>query len=200
VARTDSSEPVGRAFFARPVLEVAPALIGCTLLVDGAGGRIVEVEAYGPNDEASHAWPGPTLRNRAMFGPPGHAYIYRSYGIHWMLNLVCEEPGVGTAVLIRAIVPEVGADRIAARRPGVPLRDWCRGPGRLTVALAIGPQHDGLALDAPPFRLEHRTDVPEIAVTLRIGITKAADRPWRFVEAGSRFASGPALSAAPRPR
>jgi DNA-3-methyladenine glycosylase len=171
------------------VLEVAPDLIGCTLVVGGVGGRIVEVEAYGAGDEASHGWRGESPRNRSMFGPAGQAYVYRSYGIHWMLNLVCEPAGSPAAVLVRAIEPGVGEAAIAARRPGVPRRDWCRGPGRLAVALGIGPELDGLPLDAPPFRLEARPGAVDVAETIRIGISRSVELPWRFVERGSPFAS-----------
>jgi DNA-3-methyladenine glycosylase len=176
------------------VLEVAYDLIGCALLVEGIGGRIVEVEAYGAGDEASHGWRGETARNRSMFGPPGHAYVYRSYGIHWMLNLVCEPAGSPAAVLVRAVEPNAGEAAMSARRPGVPRRDWCRGPGRLAMALGIGPELDGRALDAPPFRLERGAGRPVVAETIRIGITRSAELPWRFVELGSPFAS-----ATPRP-
>ena len=176
------------AFLARDAVEVARDLIGCALELDGCGGRIVEVEAYTRDDPASHSWPGPTARNAAMFGPAGHVYVYRSYGIHWMLNLVCAD---ASAVLVRALVPESGRDRIAARRPGVPERDWCRGPGRLATALAVGPQHDGLPLAGGPFALRARADEPDVTTTRRIGISKAVERPWRFVEAGSRWVSSP---------
>lgn len=176
------------AFLARDAVAVAPDLIGCTLLLDGVGGRLVEVEAYTREDPASHSFPGPTARNASMFGPPGHVYVYRSYGIHWLLNLVCAD---ASAVLVRALVPEHGRELIAARRPGVAERDWCRGPGRLGTALAVGPQHDGRAL-AGAFALRPREGVPDVAATRRIGITKAPERPWRFVEAGSRWVSSPA--------
>ena len=176
------------AFLARDAVAAAPDLIGCTLLLDGCGGRLVEVEAYTRDDPASHSWPGPTARNAAMFGPPGHVYVYRSYGIHWLLNLVCAD---ASAVLVRALVPEWGRETIAARRPGVPERDWCRGPGRLGTALGIGPQHDGALLDGGAFQLRQREDVPVVVATRRIGITKAVERPWRFVEAGSRYVSSP---------
>jgi DNA-3-methyladenine glycosylase len=176
------------AFLARDAVAVAPDLIGCTLVLDGCGGRLVEVEAYTRDDPASHSYPGPTARNAAMFGPPGHAYVYRSYGIHWLLNLVCAD---ASAVLVRALVPELGREVIAARRAGVTERDWCRGPGRLGTALAVGPHHDGALLDGGAFQLHPREHVPTVAVTRRIGISKAAERPWRFVEAGSRWVSSP---------
>ena len=178
------------AFLQRDAVAVARDLVGCSLLLDGCGGRIVEVEAYTRDDPASHAFNGPTARNASMFGPAGHAYVYRSYGIHWMLNLVCAD---ASAVLVRALVPEAGRDRIAARRPGVPERDWCRGPGRLGTALAVGPQHDGLPLDDGSFTLQAcEGRAPDVTATRRIGITKAVERPWRFVETGSRYVSSPA--------
>ncbi len=180
-----------RTFFARPAPEVARDLVGCTLLVDGVGGTIVETEAYTEDDPASHSHGGPTRRNSSMFGPPGHAYVYLSYGIHRLLNLVCGAQGVGEAVLVRALVPEHGAEVMAARRPGAAPRAWCRGPGCLAQALAIGPGHDGLPLAAPPFLLRHRHVTPVVETTPRIGISRAVERPWRFVEAGSPFVSGP---------
>ena len=177
-------------FLQRDAVAVARDLVGCMLALDGCGGRIVEVEAYTRDDPASHSWPGRTARNAAMFGPPGHVYVYRSYGIHWLLNLVCAD---ASAVLVRALRPEVGRDTIAARRPGVPERDWCRGPGRLGRALAVGPQHDGLPLGGGPFTLRAGGGrSPDVTATRRIGISKAVEMPWRFVEAGSRFVSSPA--------
>lgn len=171
---------------------VARALIGVTLLVDGVGGRIVETEAYDQDDPASHSHSGPTLRNAAMFGPSGHAYVYRSYGLHWCLNLVCRELGHGAGVLIRALEPTHGIDRMEARRGSVPLRQLASGPGRVGQALGITREHDGLALDAPPFELLPAPASPSnIAVGPRIGISKAMDRLWRFGLAGSPFLSRP---------
>jgi DNA-3-methyladenine glycosylase len=178
-----------RSFFARSVHEVAPDLIGVTLLVDGVGGRIVEVEAYDQEDPASHAYRGRTPRNEAMFGPPGHAYVYRSYGIHWCLNLVCGERGVPEAALIRALEPTAGIDRQRRRRGTDALRALCSGPGKLCQALAITREHDGLPLDRQPFRLEPRIDVPEIVTAPRIGITRATELSWRYLDAGSRYVS-----------
>jgi DNA-3-methyladenine glycosylase len=176
-------------FFARSVHEVAPDLIGVTLLVDGVGGPIVEVEAYDHEDPAAHGYGGRTERNASMFGPPGHAYVYRSYGIHWCLNFVCEEEGSASAVLIRALEPAHGLDAMRERRELEDPRLLCAGPGRLCQALGITRAHDGLALDEPPFELLAREAKLEIAVGPRIGITKAADRPWRYGLAGSRFLS-----------
>jgi DNA-3-methyladenine glycosylase len=180
---------LGRDFFARSVHEVAPDLVGVTLLVDGVGGTIVEVEAYDHEDPAAHGYRGRTPRNASMFGPPGHAYVYRSYGVHWCLNLVCEQEGVASAVLIRALEPAHGVEEMRARRGLRDVRLLCAGPGRLCQALAVTREHDGLALDEPPFDLLSRDEEPEIAVGPRIGITQAADRPWRYALAGSRFLS-----------
>jgi DNA-3-methyladenine glycosylase len=180
-----------RDFFARSVHEVAPALIGSTLLVDGVGGRIVEVEAYAPDDPASHGYRGQTARNRAMFGPAGHAYVYRSYGMHWCLNLVCAGEGVPEAVLVRALEPTVGLDWMRARRGVESERLLCAGPGRLCQALGVTDRHDGLPLDRPPFELRAAEGALEVATGLRVGITRAAELPWRYGLAGSRFLSRP---------
>jgi len=178
-----------RDFFARSVHQVAPDLIGATLLVDGVGGRIVELEAYDQQDPASHGHRGRTHRNAAMFGPPGHAYVYRSYGIHWCLNLVCAREGVPEAVLIRALEPTRGLELQQRRRGVEDVRQLCSGPGKLCQALGITREHDGLALDVPPFRLEARVEVPEIVTGPRIGITRATELTWRYGEAGSPFLS-----------
>jgi DNA-3-methyladenine glycosylase len=178
-----------RDFFARSVHQVAPDLIGATLLVDGVGGRIVELEAYDQQDPASHGHRGPTPRTAAMFGPPGHAYVYRSYGIHWCLNLVCGGEGVPEAVLIRALQPTRGLELQQRRRGVENVRQFCSGPGKLCQALGITREHDGLALDVPPFRLEARAEVPEIVTGPRIGITRATELRWRYGEAGSPFLS-----------
>lgn len=183
-----------RDFFARSVHEVAPGLIGATLLVDGVGGRIVEVEAYDQKDPASHGYRGPTRRNAAMFGPPGHAYVYRSYGIHWCLNLVCGGEGVPEAVLIRALEPTSGVDVQQNRRGVEEVQALCSGPGKLCQALGITGEHDGLALDVPPFQLQARAEIPEIVTGPRIGITRATELNWRYMSAGSPYLS----RAAPR--
>jgi DNA-3-methyladenine glycosylase len=171
------------------VHEVAPELIGVTLLVDGVGGRIVEVEAYDHEDPASHGYAGRTERNATMFGPPGHAYVYRSYGVHWCLNLVCEDEGVANAVLVRALEPTHGLDQMRARRGQDDPRLLCGGPGRLCQALGVTRAHDGLPLDRPPFELRAREGPVEIVAGPRIGITRAAELLWRYVKAGSRFLS-----------
>jgi DNA-3-methyladenine glycosylase len=182
---------LGRNFFARSVHEVAPELVGVTLLVDGVGGPIVEVEAYDHEDPAAHGYGGRTERNASMFGPPGHTYVYRSYGIHWCLNLVCSPTGSAEAVLIRALEPTHGLDVMRERRRLDDPRLLCAGPGRLCQALGITREHDGLALDEPPFELLARQTEPEVAVGARIGITKAAEQPWRYGLAGSKFLSRP---------
>jgi DNA-3-methyladenine glycosylase len=180
---------LGRDFFARSVHEVAPELIGVALLADGVGGPIVEVEAYDHEDPAAHGFRGRTERNASMFGPPGHAYVYRSYGIHWCVNLVCEPEGVASAVLVRALEPREGIEVMRARRGLDDPRLLCSGPGRLCQALGIRDEHDGLALDEPPFELRARGSAPRIAVGPRVGITKAAEQPWRYTLAGSPYLS-----------
>ena len=178
-----------RDFFARSSHEVAPDLIGVTLLVDGIGGPIVEVEAYDQDDPASHSFNGRTPRNAVMFGPAGYAYVYRSYGIHWCLNVVCAEQDRAEAVLIRALQPQHGLETMRERRGTDDDRALCSGPGKLCQALAVTGAHDGLALDEPPFELLARTETPPIATGTRVGLTKAADRPWRYGLAGSPFLS-----------
>jgi DNA-3-methyladenine glycosylase len=186
-----TTRALGSDFFARSVHDVAPELIGVTLLVDGIGGRIVEAEAYDQEDPASHGFRGPTERNAAMFGPPGHAYVYRSYGIHWCLNLVCEDEGVANAVLIRALEPIYGLDQMRKRREVDDPRLLCSGPGRLCQALRVTREHDGLRLDRAPFELRPRDGHVAVVAGPRIGITQAAELPWRYAEAGSRFLSRP---------
>jgi DNA-3-methyladenine glycosylase len=177
--------------FDRSVHDVAPELIGSELYVDGVGGRIVEVEAYDHEDPAAHGYRGRTARNASMFGPPGRAYVYRSYGVHWCLNFVCEPEGVASAVLIRALEPLDGLDVMRARRGLDSVRLLCAGPGRLCQALGITRDHDGLALDEAPFELRPRTERVDVVRGPRIGISKAADRPWRYGLAGSPFSSRP---------
>jgi DNA-3-methyladenine glycosylase len=182
---------LSRAFFSRSVHEVAPDLIGATMLFDGAGGRVVEVEAYHHTEPAAHSFRGPTPRNAVMFGPPGYTYVYRSYGIHWCLNFVCEPKGSASAVLIRAIEPTAGLPAMRRRRGLTDERLLCAGPGRLCEALGITAAQNGMALDAPPFELFARDGAPEVVTGPRIGITKAAELPWRYGLKGSRFLSKP---------
>jgi len=180
-----------RSFFDRPVLDVAPELIGATLLVDGVGGIIVEVEAYHHTDPAAHSYIGRTERNAVMFGPPGYAYVYRSYGIHWCLNFVCEEAGSASAVLIRALEPTHGLPAMRRRRGVHEARALCSGPGKLGEALGVTRKYSGLAIDRAPFELRARAVTPELAVGVRIGISKAAEKPWRYGLKGSLFLSRP---------
>jgi DNA-3-methyladenine glycosylase len=184
-----AGEQLRREFFARPVHEVAPELIGATLLVDGVGGAIVEVEAYDQDDPASHSFRGRTARTASMFGPAGHAYVYRSYGIHWCLNLVCGDEGRAEAALVRALEPSRRLDAMRERRGVEAPRALCSGPGKVCQALGITRVHDGLALDEPPFELLARESEPQLAVGARIGITRAVDKPWRYGLAGSPFLS-----------
>jgi DNA-3-methyladenine glycosylase len=188
-------KPLKRAFFARSVHEVAPDLIGATLLFNGVGGIIVEVEAYHHTDPAAHSFRGPTPRNRVMFGPPGFTYVYRSYGIHWCVNFVCEEEGSASAVLIRALEPTQGLAAMRRRRGQQDERTLCSGPGKLCEALGITIAHSELPLDQPPFALHARTGKvdgkADIVSGVRIGITKAVDLPWRYGLKGSKFLSKP---------
>ncbi|MBV6487788.1 MAG: DNA-3-methyladenine glycosylase [Pseudorhodoplanes sp.] len=182
---------LNRAFFARSVHEVAPDLIGALFLFNGAGGRVVEVEAYHHTEPAAHSHRGMTERNAVMFGPPGHAYVYRSYGMHWCVNVVCEHEGSASAVLIRAIEPTQGIAAMRRRRGVSEERLLCSGPGRLCQALGITRAHNGLPLDRAPFELRARPQTPDIAVGVRIGISKAADLPWRYGVRGSPYLSKP---------
>lgn len=175
--------------FTESSLHVARALIGTVILVDGVGGRIVETEAYDTEEPASHSHGGPRPRNATLFGPAGHIYVYRSYGIHWCLNVVCRETGHGAGVLIRALEPTAGLAVMRRRRGVEEERLLCAGPGRLGQALGITGEYDGLPLDRPPFELQPATAIPEIVSGVRIGISKARDLPWRFGLAGSRFVS-----------
>lgn len=185
------SECLSRAFFQRPVPDVARDLVGTTLIVDGVGGVIVETEAYDRHDPASHSVRGPSRRNASMFGPAGHAYVYRSYGMHWCLNIVCGHESSGSAVLIRALEPTVGLDAMRQRRGVSDLRQLCSGPGRLCQALGVTGALDGCPLDAPPFSMAPRPDPVAIAAGRRIGITRAVETPWRFGVPGSKFLSRP---------
>jgi len=186
---------VNRAFYARSVVEVAADLVGCVVWHRGCAGVIVETEAYHESEPACHAFVGVTPRTATLFGPPGKAYVYRSYGIHALLNAVCEPAGIGAAVLIRALEPLRGIDRMRERRGLWPVEKLCSGPGKLTQALDIELQHNGLDLLRGPVRIAARPagwEDPEVVVDRRIGITKAADLPWRFCAAKSRFLSRPA--------
>jgi DNA-3-methyladenine glycosylase len=177
-------------FFARSVHDVARDLIGCTLIYGQSGGVIVETESYARDDPACHAYNGPTPRSSILFGPPGRAYVYLSYGIHSLLNAVAETDGEPGAVLIRALEPTIGLAAMIRRRKQGDVRGLCSGPGKLTEALGIGLEVNGAALTEPPFRIVGRTvEEPAIVATSRIGITKAAERPWRFCVAGSEFVS-----------
>lgn len=175
-------------FFARDVLAVATDLLGADLQIDGVGGIIVETEAYHRDDEASHSFRGPTAANAAMFGAPARAYVYRSYGLHWCLNFVCEE---GSAVLIRALEPVHGIETMRARRAVSEIRKLCAGPGNLCKALGVSSDMNGLSVLAAPFSLQLPAAVPAITSGVRIGISKAAERPWRFAVTGSPYLSKP---------
>jgi DNA-3-methyladenine glycosylase len=177
--------------FNAPSHQVARQLIGVVLLVDGVGGRIVETEAYDREDPASHSFSGPTSRNGVMFGEPAHAYVYRSYGIHWCLNFVCREAGHGAGVLIRALEPLEGIETMRERRGVGAERLLCSGPGKLCQALGVSRLHNGMALALPPFELAPASGSVAVVHGPRIGISKAMEVPWRFGLAGSRFLSRP---------
>jgi DNA-3-methyladenine glycosylase len=182
-----------RSFFERSVHEVARNLVGCRLLFGGVGGTIVETESYERDDPACHAFVGLTERTSVLFGPPGRAYVYLSYGIHSLLNAVCEPEGEAAAVLIRALEPTTGLGEMRARRGERPDADLCSGPGKLTEALGIGLEQNDAELVREPFLLEapRNGERPEVVVGPRIGITKAVERPWRFCAAGNPHVSRP---------
>jgi DNA-3-methyladenine glycosylase len=184
-------KPLKRSFFDRSVHEVAPALVGTTLLFNGVGGLIVEVEAYHHTDPAAHSYRGPTPRNQVMFGPPGFVYVYRSYGIHWCVNFVCEAAGSASAVLIRALEPTHGIATMRRRRHLKEVHALCSGPGKLTEALGITIEHNALPLDRAPFSLHARVGDVDVVAGARIGITKAIELPWRYGARGSKFLSKP---------
>ncbi|MFL5906307.1 MAG: DNA-3-methyladenine glycosylase [Solirubrobacterales bacterium] len=184
---------MNRDFFARSVHEVARDLIGCELAVYGAAGIIVETEAYEAADPACHAFIGRTTRNEVLFGPPARAYVYLSYGIHSLLNAVAEPEGSAAAVLIRALEPTEGIDLMRERRGRERIEELCSGPGKLTEALGVGLELNGADLLQPPFELMpgDRSRADQVVTAPRIGITKAAELPWRYCAAGSRFVSRP---------
>jgi DNA-3-methyladenine glycosylase len=195
----DPSGPLGAGFFERSVHAVAPELIGCTLRFRDVGGVIVEVESYERDDPACHAYGGPTERNAPLFGPPAHAYVYLSYGVHSCLNFVCEPEGSAAAVLIRALEPRWGLEQMQRRRRQSDVRALCSGPGKLTQALGIGLESDSALLAEPPFELGGRTAEwrhVQVVAGPRIGINRATELPWRFCAAGSAFVSRPIGAAA----
>jgi DNA-3-methyladenine glycosylase len=190
---------LSRSFFARSALEVASDLVGCTFLFGGAGGRIVETEAYRQDDPCCHGYNGRTARNAVLFGPPGHLYVYFTYGMHFCANVSCEAEGVGAGVLLRALEPGPGMDEMIARRGVSEPRLLASGPARLTQALGIGREHDGLPVWEPPVAIlprprRHGGTVaagPRLLATARIGVRGGDQRQWRFVDADSRFLSRP---------
>lgn len=194
IAATELGSPLDEAFFARSVHKVARELIGCTLLFDGVGGPIVETESYHRDDPACHAWNGQTPRNAPLFGPPARAYVYFSYGIHSLLNFVAEPEGEAAAVLIRALEPVWGVEQMGRRRGRHDPRQLCSGPGKLTEAIGVGLEQDGVDLLSPPFELYGRQPgaaPPRITAGPRIGISRGAELPWRFGLAGSPYLSHP---------
>jgi DNA-3-methyladenine glycosylase len=190
-----SRERLARAFYERPVVEVARDLIGCTVAHEGTAGVIVETEAYHDSEPASHAFVGLTGRTSTLFGPSGNAYVYRSYGIHALLNAVCEPAGVGAAVLIRALQPTSGLPQMRKRRGVGSDLELCSGPGKLTQALGVELNLNGSSLLDGPIAIFARAERQSIEVLsgVRIGITKAVDLPWRFCLAGSPYVSRPRL-------
>ncbi|HWI21788.1 MAG TPA: DNA-3-methyladenine glycosylase [Baekduia sp.] len=191
-----TSAPLPASFYDRPVLEVAPDLLGCVLHHGGCSGLIVETEAYHESEPACHAFAGLTKRTRTLFGPPGIAYVYRSYGIHALVNAVCEPEGSGAAVLIRALEPIDGIEQMRRRRGMERLQDLCSGPGKLTQALGIGLDLNDTSLSAGPIAIEPRVSTPALVASERIGITRAMELPWRFSITGNRHVSRPHPKAA----
>lgn len=180
-----------RATLARSVHEAARALVGCTLLVDGVGGVIVETEAYASDDPASHSYGGRTRRNAVMFGPPRHLYVYRSYGVHWCANVVCEREGSGAAVLLRALEPNSGIEEMRVRRGIDDELLLCAGPGRLTQALGLTSAHDGRPLDRAPLLLLPSSGTFDVVSGPRVGISRATGRQWRYALRDSPYVSRP---------
>jgi DNA-3-methyladenine glycosylase len=190
--RTPAARRLQRQFFDRSVHDVAHDLVGCRLFFDGVGGTIVETESYERDDPACHAYVGLTDRTETLFGPPGRAYVYLSYGIHSLLNFVCEPEGEAAAVLIRALEPTAGLEAMRERRGDRADGELCSGPGKLTEALGIGLELNGADLGREPFLLlGPEGEAPAVVTGPRIGITKAVERPWRFSAAGSPFVSRP---------
>ncbi len=186
-------ELLGSDFFERSVHDVARELIGCSLRFDGVGGTIVETESYERDDPACHAYVGLTARTAVLFGPPARAYVYLSYGVHSLLNFVCEPDGSAAAVLVRALEPRWGLDAMRERRGLEPAGDLCSGPGKLTQALGIGLDRNADRVDRPPFEVRRADgEEPRVSAGPRIGITKAVERPWRFCAVGSPYLSAPA--------
>lgn len=191
---TEPGAELGVEFYDRPVVEVARDMVGCSLVVNGVGGIITETEAYHVSEQACHAYVGLTERTAPLYGPPGHAYVYLSYGVHKLLNAVCEPEGEATAVLIRALEPRWGLDQMRKRRGLEAERTLCSGPGKLTQALALGLEHNTAKLTEKPFELRDRSDdwdTEVVGVAPRIGITRAMDLEWRFCAVGSRYLSRP---------
>jgi DNA-3-methyladenine glycosylase len=200
-SRTPEARRLEQAFFERSVHEVARDLVGCQLFFEGVGGVIVETESYERDDPACHAYVGLTDRTEVLFGPPGRAYVYLSYGIHSLLNAVAEPEGEAAAVLIRALEPTTGLEAMRARRGDRPDGELCSGPGKLTEALGVGLERNGADLGRDPFLLTAPVGpAPEVVTGPRIGITKAVEQPWRFCAAGSRFVSRPWPPASGRGR
>jgi len=188
------SQPLPQSFFARDALAVARDLIGCTFLFGGAGGRLVETEAYRQDDPCCHGYSGRTARNAVLFGTPGHLYVYFTYGMHFCANVACEEEGVGAGVLLRALEPDRGAEAMAERRGVGDPRVLASGPARLAQALGIGRAHNGLPVWEPPLAILPRpaaTPEPRVVATARVGVRGGDQKPWRFVDADSRFLSRP---------